>query len=213
MQTINCWFTARLREMHRHAFSSCPDSSSKGTIFLLIYFHINSRDKEKNHLPTDRRCFNYNKNILRNKRRIFSRWTEKDGKDGASRSMHLFLARCTGDNRNAIEWKGISFSRLLCLLPSPVVGEVAREIAGAGARGEGGDIYGENSRTWFSWLVPGTVEIHHISSVMPRNAAGRCTLHINDAREAYRATLLHVHVFRTHDFRLSGCNTHRKSAV
>lgn len=125
--------------------------------------------------------------------------------------MHLFLQ---GDNRDAkgnrIALEGNNRRFLSPRLPTYTpVGEVAREIAREGW----GYIYGENSRTWFSWLVPGTVEIHHISSVMPRNAAGRCTLHINGAREAYRATLLHEDVFRTQDFRLSGCNTHRKSAA
>lgn len=63
-------------------------------------------------------------------------------------------------------------------------------------------------RTRFLRFVPGTVEIHYGPSVMPGNATGRCTSHIHFAREAYRATFLHVDVFRSHDRRLSSCNRH-----
>lgn len=86
-----------------------------------------------------------------------------------------------------------------------VCAERKSRIVGVGRRWGGAKL-----RSRFSRLVPGTVEIHHGSSVMPRNAAGRYTLHINGAREAYRATLLHVDVFRPLDFRLCSCNTHRR---
>lgn len=62
-------------------------------------------------------------------------------------------------------------------------------------------------RTRFLRFVPGTVEIHYSRSVMPGNATGRCTSHIHFAGEAYRATFLHVDVFRSQDRRLSSCNT------
>lgn len=66
---------------------------------------------------------------------------------------------------------------------------------------------GAKLRIQFLRFVPGTVEIHHGPSVMPGNATGRCTSHIHFAREAYRAPLLHIDVFRSQDRRLSSCNT------
>lgn len=62
------------------------------------------------------------------------------------------------------------------------------------------------------YYLPGAVKIHHIPTVMPGNTAlRRCTLHINNAREAYRATLLDIHVFRSLNFRLSNCNINNPS--
>lgn len=61
--------------------------------------------------------------------------------------------------------------------------------------------------TDFSKFVPGAVEIHYSSTVMPRNAARRCTLHVNSAHEAYRTTLLYVDVLLSHNLCLSSCNT------
>lgn len=54
--------------------------------------------------------------------------------------------------------------------------------------------------------IPGTVEIYDGTSMVPRDTAWRCALHVNCAREAYRATLLNVYVFSTKYFGLGRCN-------